>query len=53
MLTVALVVSVASRDSGEHRARLLAAELWRAGLMEVEPLVAGMLVNTGGGTEKY
>lgn len=44
---------MASKDSGEHRARLLAVEVWRAGLMEVEPLVAGMLVKTGGRTEKY
>ena len=46
LLTVALVVSVVSLNSGKHRVRLLAAEVQGGGLLEMETLVVGVQVNT-------
>lgn len=38
---MALEDNMASRDTVECRANLLATEVWKTGLPEVEPLVAG------------
>lgn len=41
LVTVALEDSMVSRDSAESRAKLMATEMRKTGLPEVEPLVAG------------
>ena len=40
MVTVALEDSIVSRDSAERRAKMMATEMRKTGLPEVEPLVA-------------